>query len=92
MSGYNYQEIKPVLFTEQNQRLFIGIRDHAFKMLETSGAFSMGKAMILPKGVGAAGSWEMMACVDRLVELGEIIEVPTAGWGQDRIFTKRRVD
>ena len=40
------------------------------------------------KSVLGAGSWQMMVCLDRLVELGEIYEVPTPcnGRGQYWIF------
>jgi hypothetical protein len=38
---------------------------------------------------GSGDSWTMLACMDRLVELGEIREVPQSGVaGQDRIFVK----
>jgi hypothetical protein len=42
----------------------------------------------MEKAISAAhDSWAGMACVDRMVELGEIIEVPTDGMAQYRIFT-----
>ncbi len=89
---YNYEELKPTLFTEENQKLFLGIRDQVQGMIKQSGAVDMGHAMELPTGAGAANSWTMMACVDRLVELGELREIPTNGAGQDRVFVsgKRR--
>lgn len=84
---YRYEEIKPQLFTEENQKLFLALRDQIHNRLRVSGAITMAKAIELPNGIGAAGSWEMMACVDRLVELNEIIEIPTdEGPAQDRIF------
>lgn len=83
---YEYKVEREAIFTEQGQRLFIGIRDHVKQMLRLSGAFTMGKAASLPDGIGAASGWKMMACVDRLVELGEIRELPTTGAGQDRVF------
>ena len=87
---YEYGSQKKEIFSEKGQQLFLGIRDQVHRMLEVSGACTMGKAMRLPCGVGAADSWDMMACVDRLVELGELKELPTVGTGQDRVFVDAR--
>jgi len=85
---YHYQDLKSAVFEPDNQALFLGIRDNAQKLIKLSGAATMGKLMILPPGVGAADTWTMMACVDRLVELGELIEIPNprSRAGQDRLF------
>ena len=61
---YDYKSIKHEVFTEGNQRLFLGIRDHVHSILNLSGAITMGKATKLPDGVGAADNWEMMAYTD----------------------------
>lgn len=82
---YNYNELKPNLFTEENQRRFLAIRDNIARHLKLSGAVTMGKAIAAEGG----DSWINMACVDRLVELGELREVPTNGAAQDRIFLPR---
>ena len=81
---YSYEAEKKKIFTEKGQVLFIGIRDNVKAMIKTSGAVTMGHAMSLPSG--AADSWEMMACIDRMVELKELREIKTSGAGQDRIF------
>ena len=86
---YNYQEQKKELFTEDGLKLFTAIRDQINRMLKVSGAVKMGNAISLPKGIGAADTWELMACVDHMVSLGELIEVPTNGSGQDRVFVSR---
>lgn len=78
---YNYQEIKQELFKEENQETFLEVRDKVKQLLKTAGAFTITKAM------STGDSWINMACVDRLVELKEIVEVPTQGWAQHRIFT-----
>jgi len=85
---YKYEKIKPKIFTEENQKLFLGIREHVKRTLAISGAITMIKATILPKGVGGADSWTQMACVDRLVELGEIREIcqNQSVFDQERIF------
>jgi hypothetical protein len=34
-------------------------------------------------------SWQMQACIDRMIELGELTEVSPPGcWGQYRVFIK----
>ena len=79
---YDYSVEKKKVFTEEGQIKFLKIRDGVKKLLSKSGAITMGRAMSLDTGI----SWENMACVDRLVELGEIVEIPTSGAGQERVF------
>lgn len=78
---YNYQKIKPELFKEENQKFFLDIRTKVFNLISKSGSVKMEQILI-------GDSWLCMACVDRLVELGEITEIPTTGFAQHRIFTK----
>ncbi len=69
--------------------MFIKIRDKAQTLLKTAGAFTMGKVII---GCGGGDSWDMLACVDRLVELGEIREVTSGNVaGQDRVFVENYI-
>lgn len=84
---YNYQELKPSLFTEDGQVMFLKIRDNVHALLKKSGAVRMQEAMS-----GCSGSsWEMQACVDRLVELCEIKEITSKGVpGQHRVFVSTR--
>lgn len=86
---YQYSIERPKLFTEEGQLAFITIRDAVHKMLREAGAFRMGNAL----DVGPHGdSWLRMACVDRLIELDEIVEVARGREvaGQDRIFVVAR--
>ena len=84
---YNYETEKAAIFTEAGQEIFLAVRDGVHKALEMSGAITMGKAMNFATGSGS--SWTMMAHVDRLVELGEIQEIPQAFCaGQHRIFVE----
>ncbi len=86
---YQYETEKPRILTDEGQRAFLKIRDHVHACLKMTGAVSMGKAMSPPNGGGAASSWAMMACVDRLVELAEIREIKYGECaGQHRIFVK----
>ena len=81
---YDYQTEKKKLWTEEGQVVFLKIRDNVKRLLNTAGAFTMDKAI-----QGSLGdSWLQLACVDRLVELNEIMEVTKKGTvaGQDRVF------
>lgn len=88
MSGYSYAEEKKVLFSEEMQTTFLKVRDHVQQLLKTAGAFRMQEAMEVTSG----NSWSTMACVDRLVELGEVVEIPRQSWAQYRIFTTPQTD
>lgn len=81
---YNYQEEKNKIFTEKIQEMFLKIRDKSKMLLAQAGCFKMGKIINNMSG----DNWTMMACVDRLVEIGEIKEVDQSDIiAQDRIFT-----
>jgi len=80
--SYDYQKEREAIFTEDGQRMFLHIRDHVKRLLKEAGAVRMQEAIM-----GSTGdSWMMLACVDRLVELGEIREIAGDVPGQDRIF------
>jgi len=79
---YKYEEIKPKIFTENGSVIFIAIRDNVHQLLGLSGAVRMHEAIKNSNG----DSWLQLACVDRLVELGEIKEI-TKNDGE----SKRRV-
>lgn len=88
---YNYEYEKKKLFTDDGQKLFIGVRDHVQGLLKEAGAFRMSEAMRLPEGVGASSSWEQMACIDRMIELGEIVEIPRKCWSQYKVYSTPEV-
>ena len=81
---YKYEEQKQGIFTESGQEMFLSIRDKSKQLLKQAGCFKMGN--VISGQVG--DTWQMLACVDRLVELGEIREIEQNGAvaGQDRIF------
>jgi hypothetical protein len=86
--SYRYEDYKERVFTESLQVMFLKIRDNATELIAKSGAASMERLI-----AGCAGTnWDMLACVDRLVELGELLEVPNphSSAGQHRIFTHFR--
>lgn len=94
--SYVYAEERSKLFTDDGQKLFLKIRDATKYLLKEAGAVRLGTLISNQKFAITGDSWEMLACVDRLVELGEIVEIPnttsTYGYGQDRIFVKAPID
>jgi hypothetical protein len=83
---YSYKTEREKIFTEQGQVMFLSIRDRVHELLKTAGAVRMDRAISGQTG----SSWEMLACVDRLVELGEIKEITGLNTpGQYRVFVGR---
>ena len=84
---YNYGTERPDLFTEKGQRMFLEIRDRVKAQLKHAGAVRMLEAV-----AGMPGdSWAMLACVDRMVELGELREITDSDVaGQHRVFVEQR--
>ncbi len=68
---YKYENEKKNIFTENGVDMFISIRDEVRNLLKQAGAVSMACAISRVTG----DSWTKMACVDRLVEVGEIREI-----------------
>lgn len=83
--SYNYTTERPSLFTDEGQRQFLKVRDKVNNCIKLAGAVRMDAA--IANCIGS--SWEMLACVDRMVELKEIVEVTGDKCaGQYRIFTR----
>jgi hypothetical protein len=83
---YSYEKQRANIFTEDGQVMFLKIRDQVYKLIKIAGAVRVQEAIAEIGG----DSWDMLACLDRLVELGEIEEVITTGSRQRRIFIKAR--
>ena len=85
---YDYQTERANIFTEDGQRMFLSIRDKVGGLLKIAGAVRMSEAIAEQAG----DSWQMLACVDRLVELGEIRELTANSGvaGQFRVFVRNR--
>lgn len=83
MNVYHYGTEKQKLFTDQGQKDFLKIRDKAHSLLKTAGAF---RAQELFSGLSGE-MWTMMACLDRLVELNEIVEIERSCWAQYRVYS-----
>lgn len=84
---YAYKSERDFVFSESGQEKFLAIRDRVNALLSDAGAVSMIGALR-----GSSGSaWSLMACVDRLVELGELREITGQDVaGQNRVFVRGR--
>lgn len=83
---YRYETEREGLFNDSGQRTFLKIRDRAQHLLKTAGAARVEEIIS-----GCTGdTWQMLACVDRLVELGELREITNAASvaGQHRVFVR----
>lgn len=80
---YKYSEQRDFVFTDLGQRQLLRIRDRIGELLREAGAVRMQEALRNETG----SSWDMLVCVDRLVELGEIKELTGPNIpGQHRVF------
>jgi hypothetical protein len=84
---YDYKEQKRSLFTESGTKMLLAVRDSVDQKLKLSGAVRSGEAISNVTG----DSWTMLACLDYLVETGEIREITGSNAaGQDRVFVRRQ--
>jgi hypothetical protein len=81
--SYNYSAERAALFTEAGLKNLLKVRDKVNHHINLSGAFRLEEAHIV--------SWDDIACVDYMVELGELVEFPRECWGQYRVFTTPKV-
>lgn len=78
---YDYQKRRPFVFTESGVKMLLEIRDKVFSLCKKAGACTMEAAMT------SGDSWDMLACVDYLVERGDICKRPGQfSSGQDQIL------
>lgn len=84
--GYSYSDERNNLFSDEGQRLFLSIRDRTLGLINSAGAVRLQEAIQKQNG----SSWTMIAAMDRMVELGEIIEIKQQDVaGQHRVFVKK---
>lgn len=83
--SYNYHAQRYRIFTEEGQTMLLLIQDRAREAIAFAGAVRAGVLMAAP---GVSGDvWDMMACMDRLIELNYLKEVTGASVpGQYRVF------
>lgn len=80
--SYDYKKEVAWVYTDEGQRQFLRIRDRAAKLVAESGAVTVGALMR-----GEIGdSFQMLACVDRLVELGEYRYLAVGGVTQHKVL------
>ncbi len=77
---YDYKEERPYVLTDEGQRRLIQTLDFAKRQLAIGGAVRADKLMI-----HSGDLWKTMALVDRLVEIGELVEVSGGIW-KHRVF------
>lgn len=81
--SYAYETERSALFTEEGQRKFLEVRDQVKKLLETAGAFRFTAIHV------TGDSFVTLACIDRLVELKEIVPLRDLNkcWGQYQVYS-----
>lgn len=85
MSGYVYAEHRAHVFTERGQEQLLTVLKCARECIEKSGAVL---AVKLLNAAGSGDSWDMMAVVERLVELNYLRAVYDCGAWQDIVYVK----
>lgn len=94
---YSYKEMKPVVLKGENQKSFLNVRDRVNALFSADAERPIAVDNILNVDLGSEGDatasadWFRMACLDRMVELGELFEIKTHPdtIGQHRVFMKR---
>jgi len=82
--AYDYQQEKAGIFTETGLQMLLKIRDRADKLLKESGAFREQELHTTMSG----DSWKMLACVDFLVEKGELKRIHDGGVRQMDVYVR----
>ena len=84
MSNYNYEKIRPELFTEEGVDLLVRMRDHSSKLLFQAGAYTFEKVTRTITG----DTWLMIAALDYMVERKEIRLVYSPANTLNRVYTR----
>ena len=81
---YNYEIEKLKLDTAEGKHVFYHVKETIKNLLSLAGAVRMEEALNKISG----DSWTQIACMDRLVELGELKEITDGhdACDQDRVF------
>jgi hypothetical protein len=82
---YHYKTERKFIFTEDGQKDLKAVRTIANALINITGCFKVGK---LNDALGSM-TWSNLACVDYLVETGELFEITDKNivTCQQRIFT-----
>jgi hypothetical protein len=85
--SYRYETERPRIFTPDGADMLLKIRDNVRRLLDEAGAFAAGRAW---RGV-TGDTWVMLACLDYLVERGEIRPLNAADeMAQNVVYTGAR--
>lgn len=88
--GYSYSSQKENLFNEKGQVAFMRVRDRVKELLDKGKAFRVDSLLQHSWGMHV-DDWDLLACLDRMVELGEITECRYGECaGQHRVFMANR--
>ncbi len=85
--SYVYAAEKVRLFTDEGSRDFIANRDIAMRMVGETGAFRVLEFLGKSKG---SDTWFRIACLDRMVEMGDLVKLPRDCWQQYEVYTSPR--
>lgn len=84
---YKYEEMRPYIFTEEGVEMLQRIRENVNLMINLAGSVRLQEAIH-----GTIGdSWLMLACIDYMVEKGEIVPVGESVVTQHRVFVKQSI-
>jgi hypothetical protein len=83
---YKYEDNKPKIFTDEGQREFLKVRDEVNRLLEISGCFMLENVF---KKVPVCNTDMWLTHIYRLVEIGEIEEVPRDCFAQNKIYVRK---
>jgi len=83
---YEYINERPFVFTENGIKMLLKLRDRARELLGEAGAFREQELQNCVSG----DSWHMLACVDYLVERGDIRRVCGDTVRQYNIYTSNQ--
>jgi hypothetical protein len=85
---YNYIKIRDEwLFTDEGQRYFLKARVAVLDIIRNAGAVRAFQAInLMPPRMD---TWEKLACLDRMEEIGELIRVHDESAVQGRIYKFR---
>jgi len=88
--SYRYEDYKDFTFNDAGQRALLRVRDFAFKVTKQAGCVRCEELM---NQAQFGDQWQRLSIVDRLVELGDIMEVSLAKpvAGQDRLFVSTNI-
>lgn len=82
---YDYESMKPKLFTEEGFRVLLKVKENADRMSEIAGCATVDKLMSSVTG----DSWLMLAAIDFLEEKGYLRKVSSSGATQHHVYRSK---